>query len=525
MNGRRAPSRRSVLRSLAAGGVVGLAGCQCAAAPTTRRLEVAVSDGPRETDDGWVLDVAVELTLRNVGDEPFGTANLRMYDADQSSVGTVPLGPFEESAGYAVGSRDTCGGKEYTYTRTLTVRANGEPTYLNPYVPESACSDLQTGHRNELYPVVRSSEWSPQFRCGQQFPFRVLDVEDAPAGDGADWPMPGFDAARSAHNPEGSGPPAPSGGRWTAAVGDKAPPPVVESGAVYVVPDGLVEDTSDPEFEERTVVALSLETGELAWRGQDATHAVSVADGRVYGSGDALFALAAATGRERWSVDLPVDAATPPTVANGQVYVADDGGTVRAYGAEDGDEGWTAAVGEVRAPLAAGDDAVYAVADGTVTALAADAGDTRWETTLEGADGGAQVGEGTVYVPVAGEAVALSAGDGSERWRVDASTTGAVGAVGDGTVYLPDDDSVLAVAAGDGSVRWRAALDSFTEVRALVGDRVYAASDGALVVLDAATGDRLGTFGDGVDVDHPVVAGDAVLHVTHEGLLRVLDGG
>lgn len=525
-----------MLRSLAVAGAGTFAGCQCAPGPMERRLTLFTTDDPQRSGGRWELDVEVEHELGRVGDTPFETARLVPYDAERSSLDEQSIGPFSESNGYEVTSSEACGGgRNYTYTKTVTLQTAREPKYVNPYVPTSACSDVE----EPIEPLVLDSEWEPAFLCGQRFPFQVLDVEQAPAHDGGDWPTRSFDAARTGYNPDGTGPRDLSEVAWSVPVGDIATRPVVEYGAVYVVPD----DTRDGDDEQRLQVgainALDLETGELAFTASGSERGVTVAGGLVYGGHFDVVASDAGTGQIKWAYDIETDAeAVPaPTVAHQRVYVVDREGTARAVAADDGRRLWTSDVGKPASlvpgtsdsrgyrvsPLAADDTTLYVMAGGAVRALDPGSGEPRWTRSVAGLAGVPRVGADTVYVPREGQLVALSTADGSERWNesVEGMPTEAV--VAEGTVYVGEGHEVRALAAATGAEQWATDVDDAVTVSARVGDRLYASTYEALHVLDAATGDKVGRKVDEAGFRSPVVAGQRVLYVTDDGVLRVLE--
>lgn len=126
--------------------------------------------------------------------------------------------------------------------------------------------------------------------------------------------------------------------------------PAIAGGTIYV---GSTDDT---------LYAADLKTGKPLWHfatsGTSAsTTAGSLATGVapsvastngsiVYASSQAgiIYALDAATGTPRWQVSGQYNISPAPAIANGALFVADDGGTVRGLRASDGAASWMATV-------------------------------------------------------------------------------------------------------------------------------------------------------------------------------------
>lgn len=147
--------------------------------------------------------------------------------------------------------------------------------------------------------------------------------------------------------------------------------PAVADGTVYVGGrDGFL-------------YAVEAATGRQRWR---LDHQVSwvitspaVREGRVYaGSSDAHFfqAVDARTGREVWRLPTPASVWSSPAVAGGGVYVGDSGGTLHAVDAGTGRERWTfrAGAGIYSSPVPVAGMLLAGSNDGALYALGAGAG-------------------------------------------------------------------------------------------------------------------------------------------------------
>lgn len=139
--------------------------------------------------------------------------------------------------------------------------------------------------------------------------------------------------------------------------------PAIVGNRVFVV-------TTTPE-----IVVLDLETGAVIWRAEAGGAASpAVADGMVYigGEDQAVRALDAASGQERWSTPLGYPIASSPASAGDLVYIA-SGPTITALDAESGKTVWGHVAGDIiTADVAVIDGMVIASGhDGYVYALRA----------------------------------------------------------------------------------------------------------------------------------------------------------
>lgn len=309
--------------------------------------------------------------------------------------------------------------------------------------------------------------------------------------------------------------------------------------------------------------------------GSSGLSAVAVADGiAVTVAPDAVIAVDATTGTERWRIDRapgpPVPPAivgegadasavfvegfgpNPPTAATGATPTptpADDpdaSGEVDlvAVAVADGQERWRADLpSPSRSGVAASDDAVYVGGnDGSVTAVDAATGQLRWTQPVGGSVlGPPSVAGDLVVVSAAGDAetafvtAALEPVDGSVAWRYEpaaATNLGGGTATADGLAYVAlDDRTVRAVDLGDGAERWVARLNwivSPLSAPAVAADHVVVVDlAGQVYAIDRRTGERLWDHALNVGVvrSAPVVSGTNVLIASASGELLALDLG
>ncbi len=304
----------------------------------------------------------------------------------------------------------------------------------------------------------------------------------------------------------------------------RAPCYLVPAGSVLVIPT-----------EDGHIFALERESGRLAWEHALpegwGTHGLAT-DGTCLfiapedvrplpAAGKTLLALDAASGEERWRLDLPAHSLSIPAYANGALYFSDAQGLIHAVSAEDGrplwehahpnwgpaapvaGQGWIAAGGQGRilaaynaangrelwrfaapgmvvSPLAATGHMVFLRCwDNILYALDGASGAVRWSIPPERGQGpttppttdGASVYIGTRTLPrpapAAGEGegryalLSLRVEDGQERWRFPTAshiqTPPAAG--GDIVLFGSRAGEAYAVETGAGRSLWEMALE------------------------------------------------------------------
>lgn len=287
----------------------------------------------------------------------------------------------------------------------------------------------------------------------------------------------------------------------------------------------------------------------------------------IFGSDDGhVYAVDAASGRQRWMhrTDGPVPAT--PAVHGGTVYVPSYDGRLHAIDAATGELRWTYATGGERrfearglhglqprsqtiadmydvylsSPVVAQGAVIFGSGDGHVHAVDADTGRERWRfRTGDVVHASPAYADGMVYVGSwDGRLYALDAATGAQRWMfqagVDALMANQQGfqsspAVVDGVVYTGCRDShVYALDARTGAERWRYSTGAswVNATPAVQGGRVHAAtSDSSLyLVLDAASGRLVHQHSTQSYVfASPVIAGDVVLVGVLNGVLQARD--
>jgi len=286
-----------------------------------------------------------------------------------------------------------------------------------------------------------------------------------------------------------------------------------------------------------------------------------------FGSADgSLYAVDAASGRQRWAARTGGPVPSTPAVHDGRVHVVSYDGRLHTLDAATGAPLWKfATAGERRfearglhgsqprtqtvadpydvylsSPVVAQGLVVFGSGDGHVYALDAQSGALRWKfRTGDVVHASPAVADGTVFVGSwDGRFYALDLATGAERWRFQAGLDPLMhnqqgfqssAAVADGVVYVGCRDSNLyALDAKTGAERWRFPTGQSWVVGspAVAGGRVvFATSDSSLVhIVEAASGKPIAEQQAlGYMFSSPTVAGDTILVGVLNGTLQARD--
>ncbi len=284
--------------------------------------------------------------------------------------------------------------------------------------------------------------------------------------------------------------------------------------------------------------------GTLAWefRGGGPLGAPVVEGDTVYvGSSDGrLYAVAIATGKERWRYQSDEDLATRPATANGSVYVASLQDTLFCVDAATGAWKWhhrreTKAAGftilGAAAAVAAGDAVYAAYSDGFVAALDAKTGAPRWEKQVAPPDDHLDVdalaldGARLYAAAYSGAVLAVDARTGDPLWKSAAPAAARV-AVAPGLVVAVTSQSVQAFSSADGTAVWTVPLDGSPSGDPVVAGKWLLVPSGeqGLRWLETSTGRTLRVFDPGTGVSgSPAVTGARVYVLSNGGDLFALD--
>ena len=283
------------------------------------------------------------------------------------------------------------------------------------------------------------------------------------------WPSNRYDATGRGYAPDVSGPVAPVGELWRAEVDAGETTPAVADGTVYLSGDGLI--------------ALDAATGDQRWQmdlGRTFKSSPVIQDDTVYvGFEETVFAVDTAAaadggGAVRWRYTMPSDEITSPVIADGTVVVGS------------GDSGG---------------------GSGAVHAIDLDSGKRQWAQSVDDWLGTMPVvSDGrTFFGTTGGDLYAVRLDDGAEVWTrsLDADFFHTF-AVADGTLYVPDDGGFLyAIDAETGETQWSTRVGQPTERNAEVfsspvavdDERVYVgAGDARLYAFDRESGESVWDF-------------------------------
>jgi len=358
------------------------------------------------------------------------------------------------------------------------------------------------------------------------------------AGPVFQWPVYGYDAARTRDFPSDGGldPPFRVGWRFE----DYALlefPPVLYGHTLYLIDD----DGSAKGIDARTGHKLwETKVGTLA----AASPAVGAKQGLVFvpvlsdhthspGNGS-FVALSMKSGRIVWSHPIPAGTESSPLVSGNSVYFGDQAGKVYSLNATNGRVNWIyhASAAVKGGPALAYGWLFFGDYAGRAYALNPRTGHREWARSTNGAEFG--FGSGNFYSTPAvafgrvymgntdGRVYSFGARDGALAW---ATTTGAYvyasPAVADipglgPTVYEGSyDGNFYAFNAQSGAIRWRHhAGGRISGSATVVGGVVYYSDLGSKTTtgLDARTGKPVFFWGDGAF--NPVIADNATLYLT-----------
>jgi len=221
--------------------------------------------------------------------------------------------------------------------------------------------------------------------------------------------------------------------------------------------------------ERQTLRALDPVSGAERWQAASATDPVTAGDTVLFVAGRTLHAVAAASGEERWTLELPATLAFPKSVAGDRLYLlgASALGAVSLSGHR---LEWVVPLGS--APtwgLAGGEDTLYFTTQlpaGSYVFHALDpaTGKERWTRPMDSSSPVAPVVMGELVATAANSErqslVALSRANGSIAWQAEAGSIPVQPVVRDSVLYVAGQgpNRVFAFQTGTGSLLWSGRL-------------------------------------------------------------------
>jgi outer membrane protein assembly factor BamB len=349
-----------------------------------------------------------------------------------------------------------------------------------------------------------------------------------------DWPLYGYDLARTKNLDAKVGPPLRKIWSWDSKQ-------LIEFSPI-VVGDRLYGMNNDSLF-----FSLDAETGKVLWKKRTGElnasspvyhkgvlYAVNLEPGQV-------FALRARDGKTIWSKPLPGRSESSPALYKGKLIFGCECSTVFAFDAKTGKQVWsTSTAGEVKAAPAVADGKVY-VGDyaGEMYAINAVNGDVVWQSSGQGGSFGRAgrfysspaVAYGRVYASnVDGRVYSFATDDGEVAWTqstgdwVYSATVAGETANGRPAVFASSfDHNAYAFDAEDGEILWSTDVGGIVSgAGSIVGDVYYVSIlAGKTFGLDTDSGEKVFEFPKGEY--NPVISDGHRIYLTGYSSINALE--
>ena len=349
-----------------------------------------------------------------------------------------------------------------------------------------------------------------------------------------DWPLYGYDLARTKNLDADVGPPLRKIWSWDSKQ-------LIEFSPI-VVNDRIYGMNNDTLF-----FALDTDTGKVLWKKQPGKlnasspvyhkgilYAVNLDPGQV-------FAMRARDGKMMWSKSLPGRSESSPAIYKGKLIFGCECSTVFAYDAKTGKQVWaTPTEGEVKAAPAIADGKVY-VGDyaGEMYALNAVNGGIVWQSSGQGGSFGQAgrfysspaVAYGRVYASnVDGRVYSFDSETGEVAWTqstgdwVYSAAVAGETANGRPAVFAASfDHNAYAFDAQDGEILWTTDVDGIVSgAGSIVGDVYYVSIlAGKTIGLDTDSGEPVYEFPKGEY--NPVISDGERIYLTGYSSINALE--
>jgi len=337
-------------------------------------------------------------------------------------------------------------------------------------------------------------------------------------------------------------------GEGSSRVGQIMAPPVIEDNRIIAMDAECVVSAQDAT------------TGSRLWRfdpqPEKADYStfgggVAALGNRVYvATGYAeVLALDAATGKVVWRKSVPSPLHSPPTVADGRVFVVTVENQLEVLAADDGRLLWTheglpetAGLLGGASPAVDGDIVVVAYSSGEIFALRSENGRPLWTdnlatsrnldplTSLADIRGRPIIDRGMVFaISHSGRMVAIDLRTGDRIWEQDIGGSYSPWIAGDFLYVLTNDSAIICLTRKEGRIKWVLDLPRYEDQKkkkgqldwsgpVLASDRlIVLGSDGSALAVSPYTGKPLGRieFPDGSYVA-PVLANKTLYVLTQD---------
>lgn len=261
--------------------------------------------------------------------------------------------------------------------------------------------------------------------------------------------------------------------------------------------------------------------------------AVSLDDGLVFTSSNAVYAFDIESGEEVWSYESEsrMGFVAPLALVDGVLYAAGEDGSVYAFEPDSGDIIWqselTGGMPVNGGPLVDGDVLYVTAWDGNAYALETETGDVIWDMSFGGISYGQPAyADGYIVLSApSGGAMAIDVEEEDEAWNFETEgTVYAALTIADDIAYFGSDDGNLyAVELESGDEIWNVDTDASLMTALTIYDGVlYAAnSESVLGAYDAESGDELWT----IEIDGSNPGGIAVAFTEDDDLLILVGDG
>jgi outer membrane protein assembly factor BamB len=380
-------------------------------------------------------------------------------------------------------------------------------------------------------------------------------VKLPPPAVNRDWPEPGGNPTHAMNHPAL---PERITRAWDTSIGDGSSrytkvmsQPVVAGGRVFAM-DGGVQ-----------VSAVDAATGKRFWRVDLKPEGVR---GNAFGGGPAFWndrlyvatgyaqvlALDPADGKVIWKQNVTAPVHSPPTVADGRVFVTTVDNELNALAVDGGKKLWahngipeTAGLLGGASPAVEGEIVIAAYTSGELFALRVENGRAVWSDNLAStrsinavaglADirGRPVIDRGRVFaVSHSGRMVSLNLRGGDRVWEQQIASSHGPWVVGDEVYVLANDNQLVCLTRDEGKVRWVRQLRQYEDEKAksdpivwagpvLGGNRLIVLSSlGEAVMLSPYTGEVVGQQRmSGTSYLGPIIADNALYLLTDDANL------